>query len=372
LWTPAGVASVPGALLEALDTSAVPARPLLGRAAPRVCGLAVATPKLTLDQDEMLALLGLEGDEFAEGIFERCGVRRRRLALSPAVLGSTLQERTAATEEQHARMAAEAIDVLGLEDPAEVGVVVTASYYALGGPTLAHRIVDRYGMGPDTDKYHLTGVGCASAVPLFRLAGQALRDRPGQKALVVASECVSGFMTTLRPGDGKTKVVGSALFGDGCGAALLAGGGDEPGPAVLATAVHQVPGTLDDVRFAVSGADSHMEISRDLPGIAETGLRPLVDEFLAARGLDRDAIDHWLVHPGGRGIVEAVQRALGLSDEDVEASTAVLSEYGNVGTPSAFFVLRETITRRRPTPGELGLTVTIGPGVTIGLMLLAW
>jgi predicted naringenin-chalcone synthase len=382
LWAPGGVPIVPGAVFEALETSALAApRPPFGEA-PRVCALSVATPPRSFGQDEMLSLLGLAGDDFAEGIFARCGVRRRRLALSPEGLAATLQERTPATEEQHVRMATDAIDGLGMVDPAEVGVVVTASYYALGGPTPAHRLVDLYGMAPDTDKYHLTGVGCASAVPLFRLAGQALRDRPGRKALVVASECISGFMTAVTPADSRAKVVGSALFGDGCGAALLAAGeGDEPGvaepaagaaPAVLATAVHQVPGTLDHVRFAVSAADSHMEISRELPAIAETGLRPLVDEFLAGRGLDRHAIDHWLVHPGGRGIVEAVQRALWLSDQDVEPSVAVLSEYGNVGTPSAFFVLRETIARRRPAAGEHGLTVTIGPGVTIGLMLLRW
>jgi hypothetical protein len=35
-------------------------------------------------------------------------------------------------------------------------------------------------MGADTDKYHLVGVGCASAVPLFRLAGQALRSLSGR------------------------------------------------------------------------------------------------------------------------------------------------------------------------------------------------
>lgn len=378
MWAPGGVPIVPGVVLEALDTSAAPARPLPVGEAPRVLDVAVAAPARSFEQDELLALLGAQGDQFAEGIFGRCGVERRRLALSPASLGSTLQERTPVTEEHHERMAVEAIDSLELPDPGEVGVVVTASYYALGGPTLAHRIVDRYAMGPDTDKYHLAGVGCASAVPLFRLAGQALRDRPAhEKALVVASECVSGFMTALRPGDGRTKVVGSALFGDGCGAALLAPrrddqAGRDPGPAVAATAVHQVPGTLDDVRFAVSGADSHMEISRDLPGIAETGLRPLVDAFLAERGLERDSVDHWLVHPGGRGIVEAVQRALWLSDDDVAASTAVLSEFGNVGTPSAFFVLRETTERHQPTAGDLGLMVTIGPGVTIGLMLLAW
>jgi alkylresorcinol/alkylpyrone synthase len=90
-----------------------------------------------------------------------------------------------------------------------------------------------------------------------------------------------------------------------------------------------------------------MEISRELPAIAETGLRPLVHDFLRGQGLDLDAIDHWLVHPGGRGIVEAVQRGLGLSDEQVEPSLHVLSEYGNVGTPSAFFVLKASWTSPR-------------------------
>jgi predicted naringenin-chalcone synthase len=43
-----------------------------------------------------------------------------------------------------------------------------------------------------------------------------------------------------------------------------------------------------------------------------------------------------------------------------------------MGTPSSFYVLRDTIAKRRPRAGDLGLMVTIGPGVTIGLMLLKW
>ena len=76
--------------------------------------------------------------------------------------------------------------------------------------------------------------------------------------------------------------------------------------------------------------------------------------------------------PAGRGIIEAVQRGLGLADEQVAPSFRVLSEFGNVGTPASFFVLAETLEERRPARGELGLMITIGPGVTVGLMLLAW
>ena len=180
-------------------------------------------------------------------------------------------------------------------------------------------------------------------------------------------------MTRVRPGDGRTKVVGSALFADGCGAALLdLGDGMAAGPEIVASAVHQVPDTLDQVRFAVSEDDSHMQLGRELPAIAEAGLPGLVEEFLAPRGLDASSIDHWLLHPGGRGILEGAQRGLGLSDEQVAASAAVLAEYGNTGTASSFFVLRATEHMRSPGPGETGLMVSIGPGVTIGLMLLSW
>jgi predicted naringenin-chalcone synthase len=133
-----------------------------------------------------------------------------------------------------------------------------------------------------------------------------------------------------------------------------------------------VGGTLEHVRFGVTGEDSHMQISRELPSLAESTLGPLVDDFLAEHGLLHEAVDHWLVHPGGRGVVEGVQRGLRLSDDQVAPSIEVLSEYGNVGTPASFFVLGETLARGAPRVGEHGLMVTIGPGVTIGLMLLAW
>jgi predicted naringenin-chalcone synthase len=35
-------------------------------------------------------------------------------------------------------------------------------------------------------------------------------------------------------------------------------------------------------------------------------------------------------------------------------------------------LLRATTERRRPATGDYALMITIGPGVTVGLMLLAW
>jgi predicted naringenin-chalcone synthase len=337
----------------------------------RVNDITVANPASSYTQEQMLELLGLADDDFAQTIFARCGVEQRHLEVTPDVLATTLQERTVQTEEQLLRLAIEAIDRLEL-DPGQVGTVITATYYSLGGPTLAHKLLAHYGMDPATDKYHVVGVGCASAVPLFKLAAQSMRDHPGKHALVVAAESITGFLTTVDEDDEQVKTIGSSLFGDGCAAAVLTNGASTGGPAILAARQHQIEDTLGTVHFRLDGADSFMQIGRELPKLARRRLLELVTGFLADAGTELDAIDHWIVHPGGRGIIDGVQHGLGLSDDDVAISRDVLARFGNMGTPSSFYVLRETIARRAPQPGERGLVVTIGPGVTVGLMLLSW
>ncbi len=341
------------------------------RFAARVDQLATANPAASYSQDEMLDLLGLRGNEFAETIFGRCGVERRQFALTPGLLASTLQSRVEHSEEHLLTMALEAIGKLDCE-PSDIATVITASYYSLGGPTLAHRLVHELDLDPATDKYHVLGVGCASAVPLFKLASQALLEKPESRALVVGVESITGFLTAVGPDDEKTKIVGSSLFGDGCAAAVLTRDAASAGPALLAARVHQVEDTLGSVRFRVSAEDSFMHMGRELPEIARQGAAKLVDDFLADRGLTRDRIEHWMIHPGGRGIVEAVEQSLGLDREQVQVSYDTLAEHGNMGTPSSMYVLQGVAERNEPKPGELGLMLTIGPGVTVGLMLLRW
>jgi len=336
---------------------------------PRISGLTVSEPDTTLSQSDVLALLELDGDPFAERVFDRAAVTTRSLGLRPAMLARTLQGRTPWTEDQLFEYAVEAVERLAL-DPSEIGTVVTASLYSLGGPTLAHRLVEHFRMDPATDKYHVVGVGCASAVPLVRLVIQSLDTHSGKKGLIVAAESMSGLMTRATPGDQRSKTVGSAIFGDGCAAAVIEHG--TTGPAVAASKVHQIQGTLDVVRMELSDEDSYLHLERDLPDVAAASLPDLVDEFLETVDLTRDGVDCWIVHPGGRRILDCVRDALALSRAQLQLSYDVLATRGNVGTPSIFYVLSETTKRGHPAPGERGLMVTVGPGVTVGLMLLVF
>jgi predicted naringenin-chalcone synthase len=362
--------SLPSPSPAASDATAL-AEPPRRLPRPRISRLEIANAESSFSQEEVLALLGMRGDEFAERIFARCGVRRRQLSLSGDVLATTLQGRTTQIEDELFEYAVAAVERLEV-DPLQIGTVVTATLYSLGGPTLAHRLVDHFRMAPDTDKYHVVGVGCASAVPLMRLAGQSLDHHPGRLGLVVAAESMTGILMGACADDAKAKVVGSAIFGDGCAAALLADDPGAGGPAILSAKVHQIAGTLDAVSLELAAEDSYLHLNRDLPEVAAAGLGELTESFLDSAGLDRAGIDHWMVHPGGRRIIDSVKSALSLSDEDVAVSRDVLANHGNIGTPSIFYVLRQTIEQRFPRPGDRGLMVTIGPGITVGLMLLQW
>lgn len=340
-----------------------------GPEAPRLNGLAAPELESKIDQVEAIERLGLAGDKFAEGIFARSGVRRRSLNLDPLFLGRNLQGRTAAVERELLELAIRAVSELDADLNA-VGAVVTSSLYSLGCPSLAHRVIEHYGMASETDKYHVTGVGCASAVPLLRLASQIVAAVPDRHVLVVAVESMSSILKSANGRDPRAKTIGSAIFGDGCAAALLSADSSATGPTILATTVHQVPVSLDSVVISTDEFDSHLDLSRDLPAIATAQLADLVDSFLRRGGLETGDIDHWLLHPGGRRVIEAARDALELDDSDVETSWRALAERGNVGTPSIFYVLRDALEARRPKPGDHGLAVTVGPGVTLGLMLL--
>ncbi len=208
-----------------------------------------------------------------------------------------------------------------------------------------------------------------------------MRDHPGKKGLVVAAESMAGILMRSSEQDSRAKIVGSSIFGDGCAAALLDGDpvregrladAGAAGPVILASKVHQIGRTLGAVKLELAAEDSYLHLDRDLPDRAGEGLAELVDDFLTRNGLERAAIDHWVVHPGGRRIIESVQEALALPRAWVEISYEVLANHGNVGTPSILYVLKQTIEQRSPAAGEHGLMVTIGPGITVGLMLLRW
>jgi predicted naringenin-chalcone synthase len=75
----------------------------------------------------------------------------------------------------------------------------------------------------------------------------------------------------------------------------------------------------------------------------------------------------WAIHPGGRSILDAVQRTLDLPSEALMPSRAVLRESGNMSSATVMFVIEKML--RASRAGMLGCAMAFGPGLTAETMM---
>jgi alkylresorcinol/alkylpyrone synthase len=77
------------------------------------------------------------------------------------------------------------------------------------------------------------------------------------------------------------------------------------------------------------------------------------------------------VHPGGKRILDAYEKAFELGPLDLEPSRGVLADHGNLSSASILAVLGRALWEG-PQEGTRGLLVAIGPGLSFEMSLLEW
>lgn len=265
-----------------------------------------------------------------------------------------------------------ALEAAGIT-PAGVGAVVSVSCTGFMIPALDAYVADALGLGPRLMRLPLTESGCAGGVVGLARAADWLRANPTQAALVVAVELSS--LTFQRWDRSSTNVVSTAIFGDG-GAAVVLVGPEHPraaGPARLRLRDAEsifFPGTTHMMGFRLRNQGLQIVLDRGLAAFVRREVAPAVDAFLAARRLKRGDIAHWVLHPGGRRVIEVMCERLGLTAADMAATQAVLAEHGNMSSVTVLFVLDELLRTTRPAPGSLSLLGAFGPGFGAELALI--
>jgi alkylresorcinol/alkylpyrone synthase len=248
--------------------------------------------------------------------------------------------------------------------PSQVDLVVSVSCTGFMIPALDAYVADALGMGPRLARLPITESGCAGGVVGLARALDFLSAHPDRVALVLAIEFAS--LTFQRGDRSATNVVSTAIFGDG-GAAVVLVGADHPragsGPArVVAAESIFFPDTSHLMGFHLRNSGLHIILDKALAPFVRKQVASGVDSFLASQGLKRADITRWVMHPGGRRIIEVMAERLGLDERDLAPTEAVLSEHGNMSSVTVLFVLDEILRRDRPRAGERGLLGAFGPG----------
>ena len=256
--------------------------------------------------------------------------------------------------------------------PADVTQLLFVTVTGVSTPSLDARLVNRLGLPASVKRTPIFGLGCLAGAAGVARAADALRPYPRDVAVMLSVELCS---LTLQKDDlSIPNVVATGLFGDGAAAVVLAGGDRAPSgaPRILATRSVFYPDTEWVMGWDVVDTGFKVVLSAKVPEVIESRIGGDVDRFLAAEGLDRGAIRHWIAHPGGPKVLEAFERALGLSQAETERSWRSLRDVGNLSSASVLFVLADTLAEADARPGDLGLLAAMGPGFSAELVLLRW
>ena len=116
--------------------------------------------------------------------------------------------------------------------------------------------------------------------------------------------------------------------------------------------------TIGDSGFA-------MHLSGEVPGRLADALD---DDTTRETILGDKAPTAWAVHPGGRSVLDAVERSLALPSHSLDASRGVLDDFGNMSSATVLFVL-ERLARERP---ESGIALAFGPGLAMEGLRFGW
>ncbi|MFP4616198.1 MAG: beta-ketoacyl-ACP synthase III [Thiohalorhabdus sp.] len=319
----------------------------------RITGTGSYLPEKVLTNQDLESLV----DTSDEWITARTGIKERRIAAP--------DESTVDLAEQAARRA---LGAAGRE-PAEVDLIIVATTTPdQVFPSTACLLQGRLGIiGPPA--FDVQAV-CTGFIYALATADKFLRAGAARCALVVGAETMSRIVNWEDRGT-------CVLFGDGAGAVVLeADDSDQQG--ILSTHLHadgSQEALLNVPKGVATGWDSedpestiHMK-GNEVFRVAVNTLGQVVEETLAANGLDQGEVD-WLVpHQANIRIIQATAKKLALSMDRV---VVTVDRHGNTSAASVPLALDEGVRQDRIRPGDLVLLEAFGGGFTWGSALLRW
>lgn len=225
--------------------------------------------------------------------------------------------------------------------PGEIDAIAISTCTGYLCPGLTSYVGERLGLRPDVLTLDLVGQGCGAALPNLRSAEALLAAGRCERVLSI---CVEVCSAALYFDDDVGVLISACLFGDGAGAAVLSNqpNGNRTVKWKTSRSFLQ-PNDRELLRFDQRNGMLRNILAPQVPSVAAGHVETLFQTTLAETQITPDQIAGWILHPGGRDVLNAVREKLNLSAQDVRWSEAVLRDYGNISSPSVYFVLQSAL-----------------------------
>ena len=355
---------------------------------PYLLGSELGFPKNYYNQEALLeALIELWGDSLfnpdrLRAFFQNMNVDGRYLALPKERYAEVRDfgSRNLAFREVALELLEGVVSRLAsqTEIAAEEGdVLLSTTGTGLAVPTLEARLMNRIPFSPSARRVPLFGLGCLAGAAGVASLSIMLRGSADIGLLLAVELC----SLTLQLQDiSIANLVATGLFGDGAAAVLMVGDRNPmaaeavrsgKGCKIVATRSAFFPDSEDVMGWEFDHNGFQIVLNNKVPQYATGVVSDAVRTFLGDHGLEPRDIAHWLAHPGGPKVMDALEEGLGVPGA-LERSRTSLAALGNLSSVSVLAILDEVLKSGLPKPGDWGVLMAMGPAFCAEVVLLKW
>ncbi len=258
----------------------------------------------------------------------------------------------------------------GGEDPAAITHLVTVSCSGMYAPGLDIELIDRLSLSRNVQRTCVNFMGCYAAFNGLKIADAICRSNPNARVLVV---CVELCTIHYQKNNDWDHILSNALFSDGAAAVLVSPEKRKTGCSFAMENFHCdiAPEGKGDMAWHITDLGFEMTLSSYVPDLIKSGIEKLTLALLSRLDLMPEEIDFYAIHPGGKKILEAIERVLNIDKQKNKYAHQVLRDFGNMSSPTVLFVLNEILKEiSLPDDQKNIVSFAFGPGLTLESMML--
>jgi len=362
----------------------------------RIVSIGTAVPEFCTKQSDILNFMQTAyNDETASRklniLFSHSGISSRYSVLpdfnikqmesgffNKSQFAPTVEKRMAVFKDNVLALAIEGIKhaLQKINTPFEVsGIthIISVTCTGMYAPGLDAELVTALNLPKNTFHTAVNFLGCNAAFHALKIADLIAKTTPEARVLIVCAElCTLHF----QPKDNNDNLLSNTIFGDGAASVIV------EADAFATQQQHEgldIKGfyslLLDKGRnligWNITPLNFEMILDSTIPEYIGNEIGEIVTKALGTFNIPLDKVDKWAIHPGGKKILDTIQKQLSMEKNELQYSYKVLNDYGNMSSPSILFVLHEMMHTGLKS-GETIFAIGFGPGLSVDTVLFTY
>jgi len=252
----------------------------------------------------------------------------------------------------------------------EITHLITVTCTGLSAPGLDLQVMEAMQLPHSIFKTSVNFMGCYAGIHGLKLADALCAKDKNAKVVVACTElCTLHFQRE----NTQDNIASSLLFGDGSAAVLITHDSDKSNGLRIHDFYNEVAlKGKKDMSWQPSSSGFLMSLSGYVPDLIEEDFNNFFNNALHKAGKQKNDITQWCIHPGGKRILQAIEKSIDISKDDLSYSYAVLKNYGNMSSPTILFVLEKVMDKleNKNCNSTNIFGAAFGPGLTLESFIL--